>query len=57
MNELIAAAIHTLFFIRICFIRISRLKFVKIQEYFNNNPEVERNLILFGTTCKYSYMF
>ena len=57
MNELIAAAIHTLFFIRICFIRISRLKFVKIQEYFKNNPEVERNLILFGTTCKYSYMF
>ena len=33
MNELIAAAIHTLVFIRICFIEISRLKSAKFQEY------------------------
>ena len=29
------------FFLRICFIRISRLKFAKFQEYFKNKAEAE----------------
>ena len=32
--------VHSFFFIRIYFIRISRLKFPKFQEYFNNKPKV-----------------
>ena len=32
---------YTPFFIRIYFIRISRLKFAKFKEYFNNKAEVE----------------
>ena len=32
--------IHS-FFIRIYFMRISRLKFAKFQEYFKNKPEAE----------------
>ena len=37
----VLAEVHSFFFIRIYFIRISRLKFANFKEYFKNKPEAE----------------
>ena len=41
LQGICAFSLHSFFSIRIYFIRISRLKFAKFEEYFKNKPQTE----------------